>query len=901
MKRRHRRLFEFLLRIFPAQFREQFGDGMRDAFEAAYHEHSRAGRGRLTAFLWRTTRNMLGAGLRERARPTQTPRANRRGGSLVSWLDVKLGVRMLLKHPGLTAVAMFALAIGIPVGMAPAHVINSFEAPLPVEEGDRIRTLRKWNAATRSSEPTTAYEYEQWSEELTSFEALGASRGASYNVMSDDELSPPVRGAEVTASTFDILRVQPLLGRTLQPSDEVIGAPAVVVIGSSVWQSRLGSDPDVIGRSIRIGQVPHTVVGVMPEDFHFPIIHNLWLPMREPPVSEPGRGAPLKIFGRLADGSSPTDAQAELTAVGLRMAMEFPDAYEQLQAEVVPYVFVILNASRGGVRAEPGFYAIQLLSLLLLVVACSNVGMLVFARTATRSSELAVRTALGASRTRIVSQVFTESLVLALSSAGVGLLLLQWLPGRLLSEVTADLPYWLDFGVTRGTVLWAFSLATFSAAIAGVVPALLVTGKSVHRNIQRAEAGRAGIRFGGLSSALIVVDVALAVAVVGFAVGLADRSVWSGGANAAVGIPAGQYLSAELRLPRTESVSDRDPADESEFTLRVGETQRALIERLQAEPGIRGVAMGSALPRMQHRPARVELEGEENGDDFRGHQIRTATVDLDFFTALEAPILSGRAFATSDLGEDGSAVIVNTTFVENVLGGRNTIGRRVRYWTSASQEPGPWYEIVGVVKQLGMKMVDPTDDEGMYHAMAHGELNPVKIGIHVGSDPASMTPRLRAIVNEVDPTAVIEAPAVLAEVYEGDWYIMVGMVLGFTVLVGIMLMLAASGIYAIMSFTVAERTREIGIRTALGAQRSSIALDVARRALTQIALGVMIGTPIAWRFFVGLRNEGFEGSAVLMALVPGVSVMIIVGLLACTVPTLRALRIMPTEALQDGG
>jgi hypothetical protein len=276
-------------------------------------------------------------------------------------------------------------------------------------------------------------------------------------------------------------------------------------------------------------------------------------------------------------------------------------------------------------------------------------------------------------------------------------------------------------------------------------------------------------------------------------------------------------------------------------------------------------------------------------------------VDVDFFAALDAPILSGRSFVTNDLGDDGSAVIVNTTFVEHVLGGRNPIGRRVRYWTLEGAEPGPWYEIVGVVGQLGMKMVDPTDDEGMYHPMGLGELNPVQIGIHAGGDPASITSRVREIANEVDPTAVIEAPAVLSKVYEGDWYIQVAVVAGFTVLVGIMLMLAASGIYAIMSFTVAERTRENGIRTAQGAQRISIAMDVVKRALVQLTVGVSIGTPIAWRFFVALGTEGFEGSAVLAALIPGISVMVLVGLLACTVPTLRALRIMPTQALQDAG
>jgi putative ABC transport system permease protein len=444
-------------------------------------------------------------------------------------------------------------------------------------------------------------------------------------------------------------------------------------------------------------------------------------------------------------------------------------------------------------------------------------------------------------------------------------------------------------------------LAAFSAVVAVVVPAMLVTGNSVHRNIQRARAGRSGFRFGRMSSALIVADVALAVAVVGFAVGLADRSLWAAGANEAVGFPAEEYLSVQLRLPQTQSVAGRVPSNQSESILRVAETQRALLKRLRAEPGIRGVATGSSLPRMQHRSARVDLEGEASRDDFRGHRVRTTRVALGFFTALEAPILSGRDFVTNDLGDGGSAVMVNTTFVEHVLGGRNPIGRRVPYWSSASREPGPWYDIVGVVDQLGMKMVDPTAGEGMYHPMAHGEVNSVRLSIRVGDHPASFTPRVRAITNEVDPTAVIEDPSALHKVYEGDWYIQVAMTLGFTVLVGIMLMLAAPGIYAIMSFTVAEGTREIGIRAALGAQRSSIAFGVARRALVQIAMGALIGTPISWTLFVASRADEFTGSAVVMALIPGVGVMILVALLACTVPTLRALRIMPAEALQGEG
>ena len=208
----------------------------------------------------------------------------------VSLLDVKLGLRMLVKHPGLTAVAVFALAIGIPVGLAPWHLVNAIEAPLPVNEGNRIQVLRYWNEATNRQDATRLDDFVRWRDALNGFEALGAARPGVYNVNSEDGLVPPVRGAEVTASTFDILRVPPLYGRTIVAADEVPGAPDVVVIGYDLWRSRLGADPDIVGASLRIGRVAHTVVGVMPEGFFFPARDELWLPLREQLADEPFPG-----------------------------------------------------------------------------------------------------------------------------------------------------------------------------------------------------------------------------------------------------------------------------------------------------------------------------------------------------------------------------------------------------------------------------------------------------------------------------------------------------------------------------------------------------------------------------------------------------------------------------------
>ncbi len=420
--------------------------------------------------------------------------------------------------------------------------------------------------------------------------------------------------------------------------------------------------------------------------------------------------------------------------------------------------------------------------------------------------------------------------MLALLAVGVGLVAGDQVLNFLQREVVSGLPFWVDLRVTWDTGVRALALAVLSAVAAGVVPALKVTGKTVQRNIQGAAVGRTGIRFGGVSSALIVADVALAVAIVSLA-GASLENLAAIDRRGAVGIQADQFLSVELRLPGTEPAATAGASDRREFTARVGATQQALVQRLEAEPGIRGVAIGSRLPRMDHPSRRVEVDGEALVDDLRGHQVQVASVDVNFFDALDHPILLGRGFDRSDLGDNRTTVIVNNTFVETVLDGRNPTGRRLRYTAARDGESGPWLEIVGVVGRLGMNVFMPSRDAGMYHAAAPGEIHPVRLGIHVGDDPESFAPRLRQLVAEVDPVAVTVNPVALDEVVQDDLVAVFLMTWGGGILVGILVMLAASGIYAIMTFSVAERTREIGIRTSLGAQRLNIVFTISGRAL----------------------------------------------------------------------
>ncbi len=826
-----------------------------------------------------------------------------------SWLDVKLALRMLVKHPGLTAVATFALAVGIPVGLAPLHLAKAIEAPLPVEDGEEIRTLRLWNTETQQMVPATYYQYERLRREVRSFDILGASRSDTYNVSMRGEADggggAPVLGASVTSSTFDLLREPPLLGRSLRPEDEEPGAPRVVVVGHALWQSRLAGGLDVVGQTLLIGGVPHLIVGVMPEGFLFPIAQQLWIPLTREPSARPGAGFGMRIYGRMASGITEERAHAEVAALGQRLATEHPETHERLRAEVVPFAFTYIGIARGGLHAMGEFYAFQFLAIVLLLVACANVALLVFARTVTRYRELAVRTALGAARGRVLAQMFAESLVPALLAAAVGLVAVDLAlayAGRAARNAGAIIPYWLDLGVTCEAVVWALLLAAASAIVAGVAPTLTLTGKGIVQNIQRAQAGRSGIRFGRVTSALIVADVALAVAVVGFALGLSDRieDSWSGDRD--VGIPAGEYLAASVRLPKNQLSADLAEGSaqaDAAFAARLAATQSALVRELETEPGVLGVAVGDALPRMDHRSRRVVVEGTETeSGKAPGRYVRTARVDVDFFRALETPILAGRPFDRSDLDEHASVAIVNTTFVNRDLEGRNPIGRRVRVVTGVPGEEERWYEIVGVVGRLGMNLVAPEADAGLYLPAAAGTIHPLVLGIHLGMPPEDFSPRLRELVAAIDPTAILGAPKPLHRVFQGDWYLSVAIAGGLVLLVGTLVALAASALYAILSFTISERTREIGIRAALGAGTVSIVFSVLQRSLLQITFGVLLGMPLAAWFFrtwSGLESMGAELAATLAV---GAGSMALLGLLSCVAPTRRLLRIEPTEALR---
>jgi putative ABC transport system permease protein len=826
-----------------------------------------------------------------------------------SLVDVRLGLRTIVRTPGLSFVAVCALAIGIPVGLAPMHAVDALERPLPGDPDGRIRTLCYWRDTVH--EHATAGDYSLWRTSLRSFGALAAYRLTTVNVdMGGAGLS--VTGIETTASTFDILRTPAMLGRVLRADDERSGAASVVVIGHDLWRAQFGGDPDIVGRPLLIGGAPFSVVGVMPQAFRFPTSHQLWMPLRIPDDGGgPRSGATLVVFGRLSDGVTPDSAQAELQALASSLAagglsrrssagaQADLDSFDRLRAAVLPAWHLTFDfPSPGGLRALPEFSFVQVLMLAPLFVACVNVGLLILAQTSTRASEFAVRTALGASRGRILMQVFVEFMVLAVMAAGAGLLILDWLPGRLLTALGITLPYWIDPGLNAATVLRGLVLATGCAVIAGVAPAVRMTGRSIDANIKRARASRSGNRLGGvgsLSSALIVIDVAVAVVAIGVAGGLWGKVQATKPSESIDGIRAEEVLSVTLDVRSTQR-------------QQVARAQAALVEKLRGEPDVRAVTFATALPRMDHpiRLMEVEEDAAAAASPAAGpFKVRTARIAIDFFDDLKQPLVAGRGFDSRDLEENAGSIIVNTTFAQRAFGSTNPIGRRVRHITSDRTPVGPWLEIVGVVGHMGVHPLTPSQDDGVYLPLAEGDVNPVRLAIWVRGDPAALAHRVHELARAVDPNAVIAMPIPLDEMFEGDWYFLRAFVLGAALLVGVLLSLAASALYAILSLVVSQRTREIAIRVALGANRWGIARNVATRAIVQIGAGVLLGLPFAGALcyeFLELTGSGRSvPGAVAMASALGVSVMLLVSLTACTVPTLRALRIAPIDALRQEG
>jgi predicted permease len=816
--------------------------------------------------------------------------------------DYKLGLRMLVKYPGLTLAGGLALAIAIGIGAGWYDVMGKVLAPtIPLPEGDRLVLIETRNTLTNAPEPRVLRDFLEWRRSLQTIEGLGAYRTETRNLVVGNTPPEPIQVAELTAAGFETARVPPLFGRPLVDSD----GPGIVLLGYDVWQRSLGGREDVLGSVVKLGDTPATVIGVMPKGFGYPVNHDAWAPLPLRGSYDALEGGAISVIGRLARGVSRQQADAEMRLFGEQTAAALPATHAHLRPRVVRLGQALddLDLAALALRNLP--------ALLVLSIACLSVGTLIYARTATREGEIAVRSALGASRARIMSQLFVEALVLASVAAPVGLIAadraVTW-GIESANRAAGGAPFWMAPGLKLSTILYAGILAIAGAAMLSLLPALNVTRARVQPHLANLGSGGATLRFGRVWTGAMILQVALTAVGIPAAlesVGQATRKV-----QTRARFPSRDYLAArvDLGLPFEAETA-------STFQDRRARTFEALARRIAAEPGVGAVTYadqpaGSGAARF----AEVERSPDTTAYDGR---FPVSAVDPGFFEAFDRPIVAGRAFHRGDISASGRTIIVNEAFARafsRETGTGSPIGARLRFAVSSGDDDdeagarprawGPWAEIVGVVRDFGL---DP-DDNGneqphVFQAASAGAISSLVMSARTRGNPATLAARLPLIAAAVDPRLIVQDSQPMEEwIRQRDAFLKVTVAaqVGVTLLV---LFLSALGIFSLVSISVSRRTREIGLRTALGASPRQVLTRILSRALTLVGSAIAAGGALLmWSLALGAGPSGQPGEDIALFaghLAVTAAVMIAACLLACLGPARRALRINPTDALRE--
>ncbi len=798
-------------------------------------------------------------------------RARRRlVGGLVAGSELRLALRLIVRSPLLSLTVVLALTTGVMLATTGFTVTAAFLGQeLPFDEGARVVDVDVVDARSGDRTLLPVALARAWADADVRLDRLGAAVTTDLNLTHGSGEVELITVLGLTPGAFDYVPFQPLAGRFLADDDGGASAGAAVVLGEALWRGRFGADPSIIGQAVDLSGVTHRVVGVVP-DVGFPMAAQAYRALSLVDEASARDVAGARLVGLLPPEGQVEQVEGALNGIAAADAgagYAGPEVRARVRRVEDPPVV-------GGV----GGLVVALL-LGLLVVIAGNVGNLMMARAFARRGELNVRAALGADRVRLVSQLTIEALALAVASAVAGLMISQ----RLLlwfARSEEEIPPWIDLGLDVTTVAFVVLVTLMIAVLAGVLPALRAT-RVRGEGLRSSATSIAGVKFGWLHDVMIVAQIALAVGVLGAAASI-NRGWVRGFDETALGPGAESTLVAAIRLPAGVD----DPG-----TLR-----RALVTELVGLGGVEAVSSANHTPGVDAPLRRVVVEGVPGGA--AGLQVPVARIDDGFFEVIEARPLVGRLMRAEDFGPGAARVaLVNEAFVNDRLGGANAIGRRIRIAGSADEVP-VWHEIVGVVPDLGLSGLDPTRAGGLYLAM---EAPPTFDLLIRADDPSpAFVQQVQAAVYRVHPEVAVEHVSVLAEVVRDVRRIFTGIGSTFTLLGSIVLGLSLLGIYSILAFEVTRRTREIGVRVALGAQR----LDVVRPVLGRVArlvavggvvgmmLGLALGRLAAGTFMLRVPETGLATLAVLVVIV------LAAALAASAVPTLRALAIQPAGALR---
>ena len=801
--------------------------------------------------------------------------------------DVRYGARMLARSPGFTGVAVATLALGIGANTAIFSVIDAvLLRSLPYQEADRLVFLTEWSEQVPEMSFSIA-NLKDVRDQNTVFESLVGFNGQNFILTGEGAEAERLSGRQVTSGLFPTLRKAPVLGRGFTAADDKPGAEPVAVLGEGYWERRFGRDPGLIGRRLDLSGELFTVIGIMPKTLHGSWktvdVYTPLLRLEDKIGGEKNRGSHpgIYVIARLKPGITEERARTEVKAIATRLAAQHPDtsARQSMTLESLQQSYV------GDLR--PALMLLLGAVALVLLIACGNVANLLLARAAGRQKEIAVRRALGAPRGRLLRQLLTESVLLAAMGAMVGVVLAYWGVRGLVAPLPATVPRADEIRVDGAVPAFTGALAVFTGLLFGIAPAWRISSGGVQGALREEGRGTVGPAHHRLRNTLVVTEIALALVLL-VGAGLLVRSfVRVLGADA--GFRADGVLTASLPLPQTRFPEE---AQRAAFV-------RQVVERVQAVPGVRVAA--AALPLLGGWQSSFTLEGRPEPPPGQLPSADITRVTPDYFRAMGERVLEGRVFTAHDTAEAVPVAVVDETFARTQYPGQAVLGKRLRFGSRRDPErKAKWLEIVGVVGHVKNYGVDQESRVEVYLPFDQSPAGGATLIVRAEKDPGALASGLREAVKAVDPEVPVYSLRTLAELMSDRTAERRLAVMLITVFAAVALLLAAVGIYGVMSYAVAQRTQEIGIRMALGAERRDILRMVLRHgslmAVTGIALGVVAALGLA-RLITSLLFQVSATDPPTFSIVP--VVLIAVALLACYIPARRATRVDPLVALRD--
>ena len=804
--------------------------------------------------------------------------------------DLRLSLRALAKSPTFTVVAVFTIVLGIGVNAAMFSIVNAIMfRGLPFPQPDRLVHLEQRNPVEQIDGIEIAYQdFVDYRAGQTTLQGLAAYYDGTLTLSGPGQDPVRVEGTYISAGGPEMLGVPPSLGRWFRAEEDNPGAPPVIVLGHSYWRNHYKSDPAVVGRPLRINGEWGTIIGVGPVDYRFPEVADAWVPLRYKKTDEKRDVRFLEVLGRLKEGATLGLAQAEFATLNQRLVAAHPVTNKNLAAVVKP-----LQVEFVGDDTRRLLFIMLGAVFFVLLIACANVANLLLARAATREKEMAIRTAVGAGRGRIIRLLLAESLVLSAVGAGGGLALAFGLMKLFRDYINANnpAPYWMVWSVDTTGVLYVGALAIVTCVAAGLFPALRVSQPDLNTVLKDAGRGSTGFSLSRFTRALVVAEVALSCVLLVLA-GLTIHSIIKM-QTASLGFDPQGVMTARVALPDTEY---KDEAKQRAFF-------QELRERLAARPEFTAVGAADAPPTWNNRSP-ILIDGRAPDPSGKGGPYASVTtITPGYFPAMSLRLLQGRDFSAADAETAQPVAIVSAAFAQQYWPQENPVGKRFRRGTPEDKDPGPWLTVVGVVPDTLKGQFDAKTWPQAYacYLQAKGATQRMTLFAKVrAGDPAATAPLLRATVRELNDDLPIYFTQTLTQLLDEAKFFkkLFGWIFG--IFGGVALVLAGVGLYGVMAYSVAQRTQEIGVRMALGAGPGAVLRLILREGGTRLALGLGLGSGIGYLGGMLLASELYGVTAGDPATFAGTLLTLgAIGMLATLVPALRALRVNPVEALRN--